>query len=73
MAIKKAKETELIAETKQAEQEDKYSAAEIIAGYKTFGVPKEIVMATMKTFRITSATFKEATALIKKFNEMGVK
>lgn len=52
---------------------DIYTAQEIIAGYASFGVPKEIVMAAMKTYRVKTATSDEAAKLIKKYSEMEVK
>lgn len=58
---------------KTASTESVYSASELIANYKLFGVNRDIVALALRKAGKESATFAEAKAIIDKFKTKEVK
>ena len=61
------------AEVKTIPTESVYSASELAANYKLFGVNREVVVIALRKAGKTAATFSEAKAIIDKFKTKEVK
>ena len=61
------------AEAKTAPAESVYSASELAANYKMFGVNRDIVVIALRKAGKKSATFSEAKVIIDKFKTKEVK
>lgn len=58
---------------KDALSESVYSASELVANYKLFGVNRDIVVLALRKAGKKEATFTEAKAIIDKFKTKEVK
>lgn len=62
-----------VAAAKPATTESVYTASELAANHKLFGVNRDIVVFALRKAGKTSATFSEAKAIVDKFKNKEVK